>query len=192
MQHGQSTELVLIRHAPVDSNGTLYGRRDLPARFDQTRALDALRLAVEPFDRIVCSPAKRCVQTAQYLWPDRPVVTEPSLWEQDFGEWEGRSFTALPDLGPLSPADLASHRPPGGESFDDVCARVRRGLSDICTTPGRVAIVAHAGTIRAALAMALGSIPAALGFEIATLSLSRITALHGVGFSIGCVNVQPS
>lgn len=51
-----------------------------------------------------------------------------------------------------------------------------------------MAVVAHAGTIRAALALAMGNIPAAISFQIAPLSLTRIVALPGDGWSVAEVN----
>jgi alpha-ribazole phosphatase len=100
-------------------------------------------------------------------------------------------FAELPDIGPLSVTDLAAHRPPQGESFTDLCARVSPALHAAAGQGGRIAIVAHAGVIRAALALALGSPAQGLAFQIAPASLTRITALSGTDWSIGCVNWTP-
>lgn len=178
------TELILIRHAPSDSGGLVTGRRDVPALLPGGAALAAARRAIGPVARIVASPALRCVQTAQALWPGAAMETDPRLWEQDFGEWEGAA--TLPDLGPLPRDALAAFRPPGGESFADLCARVQPALA--LSGPGPVAIVAHAGTARAALALCTGT--AALAFEIAPLSATRLRALPGGEWSVICVN-QP-
>ena len=109
----------------------------------------------------------------------------PNLWEQDFGACE-EPGAAIPDLGPLPVAELAAHRPPGGESFLDMCARVQPQLAQAQTQGlGTVAIIAHAGTARAALAMAVG--PAALSFSIAPLSLTILARSPG-GWAIEAVN----
>ena len=118
------------------------------------------------------------------------MTFDARLWEQDFGAWEGMAFDALPDLGDLSRDALAGHRPPQGESFADLCARVTPALQDIAQT-GDSVIVAHAGVIRAALALALDTIPGALAFEIAPLSLTELRFLPGYGWSIGSVNERP-
>ncbi len=68
-----------------------------------------------------------------------------------------------------------------------MAARVAPALAEL---EGAVAIVAHAGTIRAALALALGTVPAALAFEIAPLSLTRLRR-HARGWSVACVNASP-
>lgn len=109
------------------------------------------------------------------LWPGAELTLDPRLWEQDFGAWEGLPSADLPDLGPLSRRELARHRPPGGESFADVCARVEPAMRALAGQGGRVGILAHAGTVRAALALALGDIGAALAFEIAPLSVTHLT-----------------
>lgn len=181
-------DLILIRHAPALNEGRLAGRRDVPADLGDAGALAAARAIAGPVDRVFSSPALRCRQTAAALWESTPHL-DPRLWEQDFGAWEGLPFADMPDLGPLSPTDLATHTPPGGESFADLCARVRPALEAIAAQPGRSAIVAHAGTIRAALAMALGSIAPALSFSVDPLSVTRL-ALHGTQWAIGGVNLQ--
>lgn len=172
-------EISLIRHAPSRPAGRLHGRSDPAARLDLVPPDCGLRPA-----RVLASPARRCTTTARELFRSAKIETDPRLWEQDFGRHDGARFDALPDLGPLPPDDLAAHRWPGGESFADMAARVAPALLDLT---GDVAVVAHAGTVRAALALALGHVPAALAFEVAPLSLTRLTR-HAGGWSVACVN----
>lgn len=179
--------LLLIRHGPVEDQGRLVGRRDLTICIDPA-AVARLGRRIGPVDRIAVSPAMRCRQTAAALWPDRDAAQLAALWEQDFGAWEGASYAHLPDLGPLSADDLAATAPPGGESFADACARIVPALEALAVGGGRVAVVAHAGTVRAALARALGSPGAALAFRIAPLSLTRIEATPA-GWAVGFVNL---
>jgi alpha-ribazole phosphatase len=167
-------ELLLIRHAPALNEGRLAGRRDVPADLSDGQALTALRGVLGPVDRVIASPALRCRQTAQALWPNAEAAEDPRLWEQDFGAWEGLPFADIPDQGALPPGELALLAPRGGESFADLCARAAPALAQIASIPGRSAIVAHAGTIRAALAMALGTIGPALAFSIDPLSITRL------------------
>ena len=182
-----ATELLLIRHAPAVHGGRLAGRRDVAADLPGEAALAALRAACGAVS-VAASPALRCRQTAQALWPAAAVAADDRLWEQDFGAWEGVPFADLPDLGALEPEALAAERPPGGESFADLCARAAPALAEIGAQGGRVAVVAHAGTVRAALALALGSVPAALAFQVAPLSLTHLVALRGGQWSIAGVN----
>ena len=82
----------------------------------------------------------------------------------------------------MTRAELATITPPGGESFADMVARVTPALRDLAGEAlnlGPIAVVAHAGTIRAGLAMAFGDVPAALAFEVEPLSVTRIRCLPG-------------
>lgn len=187
-----TTELILVRHAPARNGGLLAGRTDVPADCSDSHVFAALRAAIGTVDRRVASPALRCIETATVLWPDLPAPeTDARLWEQDFGDWEGLALSDLPDLGPLPPAALAAQRPPNGESFDDLCARAHPALATLAARGGRIAVVAHAGTVRAALALALGSPAAALAFRLAPLSLTRLTAFGDGAWAVGMVNWLP-
>ncbi|WP_068082141.1 histidine phosphatase family protein [Novosphingobium rosa] len=180
-------ELLLIRHAPALNEGRLAGRRDVPANLGDGQALAALRGFLGPVDRVITSPALRCRQTAQALWADMAMAEDARLWEQDFGAWEGLPFAEIPDQGALPPEKLVRLAPPQGESFADLYARAAPALVEIATLPGRSAIVAHAGTIRAALAMACGTMGPALAFSIDPLSITRLIPC-GQQWAIGYVN----
>jgi len=186
-------ELVLVRHAPGETGGRVCGRRDVPARIDGDDAgLARLAAALAPCARIVTSPALRCRQTAGALFQGRASEADPRLWEQDFGAHEGLDPAALPDLGPLDRDALARYAPPGGESFADMVARVGPALSALALAArggGPIAVIAHAGTVRAGLALALDSLPAALAFELAPLSITRLRHAGGA-WSVGLVNAR--
>lgn len=187
----QAARLFLIRHAPACDGGALAGRRDVAADLSDRGALAGMRARLDALGvtKVLCSPAQRCVMTAQALWPEAAEFAQDArLWEQDFGAWEGVAYSDLPDLGPLSSAELARHAPPGGESFADICARVAPVLDGLRAAPAPLAVVAHAGVVRAALALALGDVAPALRFQIAPLSLTEVQAVPGHGWSIGCVN----
>lgn len=174
------TEFWLIRHVPADTQGRVTGRRDVGLL-----PIDRAPLR-QGFDRIVASPARRCMQTAALLLPGQPCDSDARLHEQDFGLWEGADPAGVPVLGTLPLPALAEHRLKGGESFADLCTRCWPAL-EAMASGGRVAVIAHAGTVRAALALALGAVPAGLAFGIAPLSLTRLTASPG-GWSFDMVN----
>jgi len=186
--------LLLIRHAPSRPQGRLYGRVDVPARIEGEPGIAALRELLGGVERRVSSPARRCRETAAAIWPDGPAEVDARLWEQDFGAWDGKPSSEIPDLGPLPPEQLVAHRPPGGESFNDVVRRAAPALREIAEAnrEAPVAVIAHAGTIRAALALALGANGPALAFEIAPLSLTRLQLLPSGDFSITCTNWRPA
>lgn len=158
--------LRILRHAMPLNNGCLAGRGDIAADCSDGNAFAQMRRMIGDPGHIICSPAQRCRQTANAL-NLAPTWFEPALWEQDYGNWEGKRFEDLPDLGRLEPNELAAYRPDGGESFEDMAARVLPVLNDL----GRdTLIVAHAGTVRAALSLTVG--PAALSFSVSPLSLT--------------------
>lgn len=177
--------VLILRHAPATPGGVLAGRRDVDADCTGTEGLARIRARIGSVPQIVSSPARRCLQTlgALGLRPDREC---PALWEQDFGAWEGLAHDVLPDLGPLSTADLARHRPPGGESFEEMASRVRPLLEDLDRT---TLVVGHAGTARAALSLVVGH--AALSFQVAPLSLTVLHRASGASglWSVESVNV---
>ncbi len=182
------TDIILIRHAPARTGGRLVGRGDVAADLPGPEALARARARVGAVAQLIASPARRCRMTAGALFPGLTARTDERLWEQDFGAWEGLAPTDLPDLGALSKPDLAAHRPPDGESFRDLCARVGPALIEAGSAAGPVVVVAHAGTVRAALALATRALPAALAFDVAPFSATRIRAHPGGEWSVLYVN----
>ncbi|WP_371931758.1 histidine phosphatase family protein [Mameliella sp. MMSF_3552] len=188
-----ASELLLIRHAPALHDGRLCGRMDVPADLGEAAVWEPLQALVSEIDHRVVSPALRCRQTAHALWPAATPEQDARLWEQDFGAHDGLRFDEIPDIGALSSEELAEHRPPGGESFADMVARVWPALEELAEKArqaGPVAVVAHAGTVRAGLALALGAVPPALGFEVAPWSVTRLRAYPG-GLSVISTNWRP-
>lgn len=170
--------ITIVRHAPVISDGCFYGRRDLPARCDDPAAFLALRQAFPAPQTVWLSPALRCMQTAAAIWPDMDLTTarqDPDLWEQDFGAWEGLPYDALPDIGVKTGAELSDYRPKNGESFADLYRRTIPVLEQLMDAGGGV-IVAHAGTMRAALSLVDGEIHAGLAYHVPNLSYVTIEA----------------
>ncbi|MBW7969752.1 histidine phosphatase family protein [Bradyrhizobium sp. BR 10289] len=186
------TFLWLVRHAPVDGvKGTIHAA-DAPADLGDRTQLDALRQRLPQDAASYASPARRTVETARALGLAPKLV--PEFSEQEFGDWTGRRHDQLAATGGDPYAqfwnDPARGKPPGGESFEDQVARVRRGLSQI--DAGASTLVVHSGTIRAVLCVALDLTPqAALRFVIDPLSLTRIDRL-ATGWRVVCVNQRIS
>lgn len=181
------TDYLLIRHAAVALQGQMIGRTDLGATLPPHRPNAAVRARLKAVDHLYTSPALRCQQTARWLWPDRAPQIVPTFWEQDFGAWEGKSYAEIPDLGPLSRSDLAAYRPLGGESFLDLSARISATLPNLAQG-GTVAVLAHAGVIRACLGLALGLPEQGLAFAIDPLSLS-VLRKTGDDWAVVAVNL---
>lgn len=185
-----ATRPVLIRHAAAATGGRLCGRSDVPMLPLDAQVAARVAAATGAVDHVVTSPALRCRQTAAALFPALPTTQDARLWEQDFGAEDGLFHADLPDLGVLPRTALAARRAPGGESHEDMVARAQPALQDAVTqAPGgsTVVVVAHAGTVRAGLALAIGSPAAALAFEVAPLSMTSLR-WHADGWSVIATN----
>ncbi|KNG94012.1 histidine phosphatase family protein [Pseudaestuariivita atlantica] len=187
----RATTLLMIRHAPVVAPDRLSGRRDVEADVSDTAQARAVAAFCGTPDLIVRSPATRCAQTSEALWPGVEAEVDARLWEQSFGEWEGDWLADMPDLGPLSLAQLAAHQPPEGESFLQVTDRIAPALRDLMARGGRIAVVSHAGVIRASLGLALVEPPAGLAFAVGNWSVTELQGLPDGPMAIARVNWSP-
>ena len=126
------------------------------------------------------------------------VHTTEALIEMNFGDWEGRTFAEVMDEFPLEhDACLwdSSAAPSGGESPDDVLARVRPFLRDVARNhPGEdVVLVSHVTPIKSILRHALcasGAIYRTLHLDLAGLSVIEIFGADGAvrGGEVGVQN----
>jgi alpha-ribazole phosphatase len=193
-----------VRHAPVrDAGGRVTGQLDLEADCSDHEQIArvAVRLPQNPV--WMSSQLRRARQTLDVLHTacgitGASVEVERDVAEQDFGDWQGRTYAELE----VSDADRykkfwvapGTTRPPGGESFADVMMRVARAVERRSASHPDVdiVVVGHGGSIRAAVAQALGLGPArALALQVDPLSLTRLDRIadaSGVVWSIGCVN----
>lgn len=175
-----------LRHAPVaNPEGIFYGQLDFEADLSGSDLMmkQAQRLPTEALWFV--TPLRRTRQTAEALQPaagvDCPIKCEPALIEQDFGSWQGRRsakvYAALGRDHPIWDAPSA-FAPPNGESFEAMMARVQARIIEMIEThAGRdLVVVAHGGTIRAAMALALGldAQTASTRLSVDTLSLTRL------------------
>ena len=189
------SELILIRHGVTETPDRLCGRTDVALSDVQSDILFALKKSLAPLKNVITSPARRCVDTATALWGSGKRTQDPRLWEQDFGAWENQLYVDLPDIGTLDKTAIARHTPPNGESYLDLFQRAKPALQEAAQSAHSdqaVAIVAHAGIIRAALGLALDDSTLGLGFEIAPLSVTRLRCLGGGQFSIISTNWHPA
>ena len=182
------TRLWLVRHAPVSGPPGLLHDLQAPADISDVAALSRLRAQLPANRSTITSSARRTQETALALGLEPRV--EPAFNEQDFGAWTGRTHDELRRAFGAAYDDFwrapATGRPPEGETFVEQIARVRGAIDAL--PAGDVVVVAHAGTIRAALAIALDiAAEAALGFVIDTWSLTRLDRLDG-GWRIVAAN----
>ena len=183
-------DICLIRHARARPAGFLYGRTDADCDEIEPPLKDRLSQILTDCQALYSSPAIRCMKTCEAVFPGRRPQRIEAFWEQSFGDWDGLAFEDVPDVGPLKGDDLVHFAPPNGESFADLCARVQPALIGLLDTEQArsTAVFAHAGVIRACLALAFDSPSAALRCEIDSLSVTRLRALSDGQFSVVYVN----
>ena len=131
---------------------------------------------------LIASPMVRTQETAQ-VFAGRlglPVRTEPLVAECDFGDWEGLTAAEIDERWPGQLKrwhDDASFRAPGGESIEDVGARMRSGLEAVrAAGVGRtVVVVTHSVSVRSAVGVAIKANPSAWArIRVAPASVSIV------------------
>jgi len=111
---------------------------------------------------VFSSDARRARETGESIAAacQIPLEVNAALGEIDFGIWAGRTYADLVAADPVARAwfiDPSTGAPPSVESLAVAAERVLRVMRVIAHGDGeRVAIVGHAGSLRLALAQALG------------------------------------
>jgi probable phosphoglycerate mutase len=157
---------VLIRHGETEwtLTGRHTGRTDIPLTdngCDAARQLAPLAAQVR-FSLVLTSPMRRARQTCELAGLGRQAEIDADLLEWDYGEYEG-----------LTAQEIYARQPewrvfidgcPGGESPDDVAARIDRVIARIRSVDGDVALFAHGHVFRVFAARWLG-LPAPAGSD---------------------------
>jgi len=145
---------VLIRHGQTRGN---LEHRYIGCRTDEPLCAQGIgRLHEKDYPkakRVFVSPMKRCIETAEIIYPDVPMVVVDDFRECDFGVFENKTYAELNGRADYQVwIDSNGEMPfPGGESRAEFAARcikafgelVGRNMQDDC------AIIAHGGTIMA-------------------------------------------
>ena len=152
-------KIYLIRHGKTQGNlsGKYIGSRtDEPLCEEGIRELKG---KTYPQAQILfVSPMKRCIQTAELLYPGLEQRKISFLQECDFGDFENKNYKELsgnPDYQAW--IDSGGSLPfPGGEDSEEFRSRCRRGFLQCVETAfslgsPETAIVAHGGTIMSIL-----------------------------------------
>jgi probable phosphoglycerate mutase len=160
-------EIYVLRHGQTEWNleGRYQGRKDSPLTDkgrgqaqEQGRLLQAAQIDWNETDAF-CSPQMRALTTAQIALDDLDVTIrqDARLCEISFGHWEGRTFAEIeaesPELDHDGDPFLWHFFAPGGESYEDMAARVQSFLDDLKRP---AVIVTHGITSRVLRGLWLG------------------------------------
>jgi broad specificity phosphatase PhoE len=173
--------LTLMRHPPIDAESErCIGQTNVELSPEGRAAL--MPLAEEGSrlrpDKILCSDLKRCQMLAEAIAARLGIFAEPDpVWREiNFGTWENRTWNDIQaNEGQILSewtANFDEVAPPGGESFEDLQARVLTGIGNkiVGDAPETAArhylVVTHAGVIRAAVS-AFSALPLWRAFELA-------------------------
>ncbi|SCC12041.1 alpha-ribazole phosphatase [Fictibacillus enclensis] len=112
-----------------------------------------------PSDVVLSSDRKRCLETAEILFPGQQIITSPALQEIHFGEWENQTYKELCHDRHYREwiDDPFGTCPPGGEHFHEFEKRLlsvwEEEIWPLAEQNGHVTVVTHGGPVRLYLSM---------------------------------------
>lgn len=192
-----TTHLHMVRHGPTHAK-SMVGWSDLPADLSDTAAIARLSDHLPARAAVISSDLSRAADTASAIQANRARLPHHvDLREINFGDWELRRFAEIEAEDPArirayweTPGDV---RPPNGESWNEVCARVDAAVDAlIADHQGHdLIIVAHFGVILTQVQRALRlDANAAFGHRIDNLSVTELSH-HPDGWDVHRINHLP-
>jgi broad specificity phosphatase PhoE len=154
-------ELWLVRHGETEWSrlGKHTGRTDVPLTEigrEQATAVPG-KLADHAFSLVLSSPLSRALDTARLAGFGDRVETTDDLLEWDYGADEGRT---TPEIREDRPGwTVWRDGPAGGETADQVAARVDRVIARVRAAAGDAIVFAHGHVLRVLAARWLGEGP---------------------------------
>jgi broad specificity phosphatase PhoE len=152
--------LYVIRHGETEWNTQKRMQGRLDSDLTDKGVNDALllgeRLKETGFQRVISSPSKRAVETANRVIGKRSISieTDERLMEIDLGSWQGKTESEIKELFPTQFNSYwnqpVMYENPRGESFLDVKNRVADFLFNLEKTipSGNVLIVTHGVVVK--------------------------------------------
>lgn len=191
------TRFFWVRHGPTHAK-SMVGWTDLPADLSDTAVLDRLTAHLPAQAVLVSSDLIRATATADAIGLTRPRLPhDPGLREIHFGDWELRTFAEVEAASPdhiraywETPGDV---RPPGGESWHDLQARINAAIDRLLQMhrDQNIIVVAHFGAILAALQRANRWTPQQVfAHRIENLSVTEL-AFDGTNWRTDLINHCP-
>ena len=162
--------LMLISHGMTAALRTARFPDDEPLEARAVKLAQAVRTPL----RALRDRTARTEQTGQALGLD--AVVDPALADLDVGRWRGLTLDQLPPEELHAWTTDPSVAPHGGESIEDLLARVARWLATAATVAGSTVAITHPAVIRAVLITALDAAPTSF-WHIDTPPLTA-TSMH--------------
>ncbi len=203
--------MLLCRHGRAESNeatDVILGRAEgSPLVPEGVREATALGLALGAAKvgpgLAFCSPTLRARRTAELAMTATrrraPIIEDARLHEQNVGDWFGRRASATFDTECLAVIEREGldFRPPGGESFRDVGARMLDWLCDLPDLADRpnsdVVAFTHGGAIRCLLSELLGwSHSVTYAMKPANASVTALSRAAGREWVVECIALSPA
>ncbi|MCD7730883.1 MAG: histidine phosphatase family protein [Oscillospiraceae bacterium] len=148
-------KIIFIRHGKTQGNlrGAYIGRTDEELCLEGIAEIKSKKYPLA--DVVIASPMKRCLQTADIIYPDAKKIICNDLRECDFGDFEGKSYSELngDDYYQKWIDSFGSLPFPNGEpheNFTERCCGAFERLADEYFGSD-IAFVVHGGTIMAVL-----------------------------------------
>jgi probable phosphoglycerate mutase len=155
--------IYVVRHGETAWNftGQHMGRIDMPLSEQGERNARLLgeRLRGLTFAKIFTSPLQRASQTCELAGFKAAAEVDPDLTEWDYGSYEGKTTEEI--LKERPGWQMFRDGFPGGESVEQVCARVDRVVSRVLAVEGNVLLFSHGHFLRMLAARWLGLEPGA-------------------------------
>jgi probable phosphoglycerate mutase len=164
-----------VRHGETEwsRSGQHTSRTDIPlTELGKRQAAGVSRkLADREFVVVLSSPKVRALETARLAGFGDRVETTDDLLEWDYGEDEGRT---TPEIREDRPGwTIWADGPRGGETADEIAARVDRVVARVREAQGDVLVFAHGHVLRVLAARWVDEPPAAGRFlELGTATVS--------------------
>jgi len=143
-------EVTLVRHGETEWSraGKHTGRTDIPLTDVGRRAAQVLRgpLSQRAFERVLTSPLSRAAETCRLAGFGEEAEARDELLEWDYGDYDG-----------LTTPEIRQERPdwwlwrdgcPGGETPEDVAARVDGLIAELRNVGGDSLLFAHGHVLR--------------------------------------------
>ena len=173
----------VVRHGETawSHSGQHTGTTDIPLTEKGRRLAERMGqvLACNVFGLVLCSPMQRARQTCELAGFGGQAVIDPDLVEWNYGEYEGLTTEQIHQIAPgwLIFRDGC----PGGETPEQVGARVDRVIARSRAVGGDIALFAHGHLLRVLVARWIG-LPVAGGqhFQLGTGTLSVLGEYRGI------------